>query len=367
MRRLRGQGQRRRHRPRLLRLHRRERTATRLRHRRGLRRQRLRHRRTPSPTEATFPVTVGPDLTFNGGARTPSWPGSTPPARRSTTAATSAVGEDDGERHRRRRRRQRLRHRLHRLHRGELPGDGRSGPDLQRRRHGTPSSPRSRRTGFSLFVDTLNRRDLRPAATPSNTVTVNALGGFDDDVILVGERDTAAGSTAHFSVNPVIPPGSSVLHHRETPAAAASPGSYVITVTGTAVGERRRQRRRPTLDVGRPASAPKRRPPGRSRRDGATGQPGATALPVGRPPARRLELQARGRRRAVLRRPRVLRPAASPGLLFLLELPIDLEENSDLYLTGARELGGTCAEQVVPRSLSSRSRLLSTLPFADGF
>ena len=25
-------------------------------------------------TEATFPVTVGPDLTYNGGCRTPSWP-----------------------------------------------------------------------------------------------------------------------------------------------------------------------------------------------------------------------------------------------------------------------------------------------------
>ncbi len=25
-------------------------------------------------TEATFPVTVGPDLTYNGGSTTPSWP-----------------------------------------------------------------------------------------------------------------------------------------------------------------------------------------------------------------------------------------------------------------------------------------------------
>ncbi len=33
-------------------------------------------------TEATFPVTVGPDLTYNGGAATPSWPRSTPPAPR---------------------------------------------------------------------------------------------------------------------------------------------------------------------------------------------------------------------------------------------------------------------------------------------
>ena len=72
-RRLRGQGQRRRHGAGLLRLHRR-------------RRRRLGYGIAvdssgnayvtgyTASTEATFPVTVGPDLTYNGGSTTPSWP-----------------------------------------------------------------------------------------------------------------------------------------------------------------------------------------------------------------------------------------------------------------------------------------------------
>ena len=50
---------------------------------------------SPTPTESTFPVTVGPDLTFNGGDQTPSWPRSRPTAPRSSTAATSAARGDD--------------------------------------------------------------------------------------------------------------------------------------------------------------------------------------------------------------------------------------------------------------------------------
>ena len=46
---------------------------------------------TPTPPRPRFPVTVGPDLTYNGGRRTPSWPRSTPRARRWSTAATSAA------------------------------------------------------------------------------------------------------------------------------------------------------------------------------------------------------------------------------------------------------------------------------------
>jgi len=52
--------------PHLLRLHRRIRRRRWPRHRRRRNRQGLRRRRSSS-TEATFPVAVGPDLTFNGG------------------------------------------------------------------------------------------------------------------------------------------------------------------------------------------------------------------------------------------------------------------------------------------------------------
>ncbi len=46
---------------------------------------------TTASTEATFPVTVGPDLTYNGGTTTPLWPRSMPRARPWSTAATSAA------------------------------------------------------------------------------------------------------------------------------------------------------------------------------------------------------------------------------------------------------------------------------------
>ncbi len=45
---------------------------------------------TTNSTEATFPVTVGPDLTHNGGLPTPLWPRSIPRARPSTIVAISA-------------------------------------------------------------------------------------------------------------------------------------------------------------------------------------------------------------------------------------------------------------------------------------
>jgi len=52
-------------------------------------------------TEASFPETVGPDLTRTA-VRTPSWPRSIPPVRRFSTAAISAAERRAGQRHRRR-------------------------------------------------------------------------------------------------------------------------------------------------------------------------------------------------------------------------------------------------------------------------
>ena len=88
----------------------------------------------PTQLRRPFRSTVGPDLTLQLAATTPSWPRSTPLVPRWPTAATSAdrTDHDYGLGHRRRRRRERLRHRLYRVHRGDLPGDGRTGPHPQR-------------------------------------------------------------------------------------------------------------------------------------------------------------------------------------------------------------------------------------------
>ena len=64
---LRGQGERRRHGPHLLRLHRRLGRRLRLRDCRGRLRERLRHRLHRFDRGSSFPVTGGPDLTHNGG------------------------------------------------------------------------------------------------------------------------------------------------------------------------------------------------------------------------------------------------------------------------------------------------------------
>ena len=112
------------------------------RHRRGRGGQRLRHRLRPTPTRPPSRGTVGPDLTYNGGYDDAF-------VAKVNAAGTALVycgyiggsGEDMRLRHRRGRGGQRLRHRLHRVRPGHLPGDGRSGPHLQRRL-ATPSWPR---------------------------------------------------------------------------------------------------------------------------------------------------------------------------------------------------------------------------------
>ena len=79
-------------------------------------------------------MTVGPDLTYNGG-RSDAFVAKVQADGTGLVYAgyIGGAGDDVGLRHRRGRRRQRLRHRLHRLDRGHLPGDRRAGPDLQRR------------------------------------------------------------------------------------------------------------------------------------------------------------------------------------------------------------------------------------------
>ena len=64
-------------------------------------------------------------------------------------------------------------------------------------------------------------------------ISVGQILSFTDNVTL-GVTGNPAGTTAGFSVNPVTPPGSSVLTISNTGGAAA--GSYGITVSGTASG-----------------------------------------------------------------------------------------------------------------------------------
>ena len=125
---------------------------------------------TPTPTEASFPVSGGPDLTYNGGAPTPSWPRSTRTAPAWSTPATSAAASAIyGLRHRRGRAGNAYVTGSTDSTETTLPGQRRAGPDLQRRQLATPSWPRSRRTGTGLVYagyiggsgDRLRRRHRR--------------------------------------------------------------------------------------------------------------------------------------------------------------------------------------------------------------
>ena len=62
-------------------------------------------------------------------------------------------------------------------------------------------------------------------------IQVDSLVGFDDPVTLSASGNPP-GTSANFSVNPVVPPGSSLLRIGNTGAGA--PGTYAIEITGTA-------------------------------------------------------------------------------------------------------------------------------------
>ena len=133
VRRLRGEGQRRRHRARLLRLHRRQQRRCRLPASRWTVRATPMSREPPPPPQATFPVTVGPDLTYNGGGGRLRGEGQRRGHRARLLRLHRRQRRRSGLRHRGGRLGQRLCHGTHRLHRGHLPRDGRAGSDLQRR------------------------------------------------------------------------------------------------------------------------------------------------------------------------------------------------------------------------------------------
>ncbi|PWB74352.1 MAG: hypothetical protein C3F15_07995, partial [Holophagae bacterium] len=98
--------------------------------------------------------------------------------------------------------------------------------------------------GNDAFVARVSSSDFTLGATPPTveicagnnalyTVTVGSIGGFSSPVTLSASGQPA-GATASFSVNPVAPPGSSVLTIGNTSGAAG--GTYGITISGTAAG-----------------------------------------------------------------------------------------------------------------------------------
>jgi hypothetical protein len=98
--------------------------------------------------------------------------------------------------------------------------------------------------GNDAFVARVSSSDFLLGATPpaveicagdnaQYSVTVGSIGGFVNPVTLSASGQPA-GATAGFSLNPVTPPGSSVLTIGNTGGAAG--GSYGITISGTAAG-----------------------------------------------------------------------------------------------------------------------------------
>lgn len=82
--------------------------------------------------------------------------------------------------------------------------------------------------GFTLAVDPTSQEVCAPDSA-SYSVEVGEILGFSDPVTL-SVRSVPAGASANFTVNPVTPPGTSILEITDTGNAAA--GEYVLTVEG---------------------------------------------------------------------------------------------------------------------------------------
>ena len=69
-------------------------------------------------------------------------------------------------------------------------------------------------------------------ATMSITLGTNAIGGFTNPITLAATAGVPGGTNVTFAPNPVIPGNSSVVNLNN--ASSLAPGSYIITITGTA-------------------------------------------------------------------------------------------------------------------------------------
>ncbi len=245
--------------------------------------------------EATFPVLLGPDLSYNGGdaaTATPSSPRSPPAARASTTAATSAA-------------------------RGTTPGcgiavDSAFTATVTGYTNSTEASfpvtvgpDPTHNGGNDAFVARVSSSDFTLGATPPSveicagsnaqyTVTVGSIGGFIERRDPVGERP-AGGRDRGLLGQPGDPTWLERAHHRQH----RRRGRRQLRHHDQRDGRRRpepQRGRRPRRRRDRGAADP-RRPLERRDRPAA-----AAALPVERRRWRR-QLPARGRRRPGLRQP----------------------------------------------------------------
>ena len=109
----------------------------------------------------------------------------------------------------------------------------------------TSSADWTTRIASFKFPNCTSEPDFSPSATPEAqsvcggtdaqyTVDVSSIGGFSDPVTLSASGNPA-GTSVSFSVNPVTPPGSSILTISDTDAAAA--GTSTITIEGTGGGK----------------------------------------------------------------------------------------------------------------------------------
>ncbi len=99
---------------------------------------------------------------------------------------------------------------------------------------GVWESPLTVQNGFAFGSTTPVSASCPVPNTLSNTLSTNAVGTFNNDITLSATAGVPAGTTVSFSVNPV-PTGSSssvTLNNANT----LVPGTYNITITGTATG-----------------------------------------------------------------------------------------------------------------------------------
>ena len=201
---------------------------------------------------------------------------------------------------------------------------------------------------FTLGVDP-DVAQICPGDSAQYTVNVGAIGGFSNPVTLAA---SATPATVNFSVNPVTPPGSSVMTIGNTGGMAG--GSYIIEIDGTATGSSGHSVQ-VTLEVFTAAAAPALTAPA----NGATNQP---LRPVFQWAA---AAGADSYQLEVDDDPAFSSPAiAEAGILGTTYTPTaDLEDSTTYYWRVTSEnlcgLGGT--------STTFSFATMSLLPFEDGF
>jgi hypothetical protein len=89
-------------------------------------------------------------------------------------------------------------------------------------------------TGFSFINPSPISSNCPSPATLTITLGTNSIGGFTNPITLAATAGVPAGTNITFGTNPLIPGNSSTVNLNN--AATLAPGTYVITITGTASG-----------------------------------------------------------------------------------------------------------------------------------